>query len=89
MIAISPPALCAVVLLMIPAGCASVVSGNPVRDSGSPASSSSQGMGTGNEAKFNDPGGTGRTIVPGSQSTIAGDAAASKQQRLGSMIPSN
>ena len=86
---ISPLALCAIVLLMIPAGCAPAGSGNPLPGSGSQAATSLRGTGTGNEAKSNDPGGTGRTIVPGSQSTIAGDAAASKQQRLGSMVPSN
>ncbi len=34
------------------------------------------------------PGGTGRTVVPGSNSTISGDAAASERQRTGQYGPS-
>jgi hypothetical protein len=58
----------------------------------SPSSNMTAGPGAGaiNPATDpNVPGATGTTIVPGDNSTIAGDAAATLMQRTGSITPSN
>jgi hypothetical protein len=73
-------------------GCANPVSTGasapaPMASSSSPASSSFVLTSTGSSVQAADnpliPGATGRTIVPGNNSTIAGDQSATWQQRTG------
>ncbi len=89
MFAFSRPIVLVAALLLIPAGFAFADSGHTATAmSGQNAGSFKAGL-TGDPTNPNVRGATGRVIVPGSNSTVAGDAAASEMQRTGSIVPSD